>query len=114
MGVDTTFKPLTQTYAVDNTAVVTIDGGQLGVTSWRIRAVTANGYIAAVPSGGGAASPGTPAAPAIGTPVANVYGVSTTQPLYLEGLGPKVQFKGNAAYATSYFEVTGGQGGCGG
>ena len=114
MGVDTTFKALTPTYAVDNSAVLTIDGGQLGVTSWRIRAVLVNGYIAAVPSGGGAAAPATPVAPAIGTPAPNVYGVSTNQPLYLEGLGPKVQFKGNAAYGTSYFEVTGGQGGVGG
>lgn len=114
MGIDTTFKALTPTYAVDNTAVLTIDGSQLGVTSWRIRAVTANGYIAAVPSGGGAAAPATPVAPAINAPVQNVFGVSTNQPLYLEGLGPKVQFKGNAAYATSYFEVTGGQGGVGG
>jgi hypothetical protein len=112
MGVDTTFQPKTPTYAVDNTAAVVIDGRQDGVTSWRIRAVTAGGYIKW--AGGNATAPTAPSAPVIGTPVPNELGVNLGQTLYIEGVGAWLQFIGNAAYATSYFEVTGGQGGCGG
>lgn len=112
MGVDTTFQPKTATYAVDNTAAVAIDGRQAGVTSWRIRAVVAGGYIKWAQ--GGATAPTAAAAPALGTPVANEIGVNFGQTAYIEGVGAFLQFIGNAALATSGFEVTGGQGGCGG
>jgi hypothetical protein len=111
MGVDTTFQPKTPTYAVDSSAGVTIDGRQSGVTSWRIRAVTALGYIRWAQ---GTTTPGTAAAPVLGTPVPNEIGVNLGQTVYIEGIGAFLTFLGNAAYATSYLEVTGGQGGCGG
>ena len=114
MSVDTTFKPLTPTYAVDSSAAVLIDGSQLGVTSWRIRAVTANGWIVVQPAGGGATAPATPVQPVIGTPGVNVFGVTTNAPFCMEGAGGKAYFRGNALFATSSFEVTGGQGGVGG
>lgn len=111
MGVDTTFQPKTPTYAVDNTAGVTIDGRQSGVTSWRIRAITVAGYIKWAQ---GANAPGAAAGPPVGTPSANTVGVSLGQTLYLEGIGAWLTFQGNAASGVSYLEVTGGQGGCGG
>lgn len=112
MGVDTTFQPKTPTYAVDNSAAVTIDGRQSGVSSWRIRAVLAAGYIKWAQ--GGTTAPSAAAAPALGAPVANEIGVNLGQTVYIEGVGAWLQFIGNAALATSGFEVTGGQGGCGG
>lgn len=112
MGVDTTFQPKTPTYAVDSSAVVVIDGRQDGVTSWRIRAVKVSGYI--LWAQGNASAPSAPSAPALGTPVANLIGVNLNQTVYIEGIGAWLQFIGNAVLATSSFEVTGGQGGCGG
>ena len=121
MSVDTTFQPKTATYAVDSSAVVTIDGRQAGVTSWRIRPV--QGTPAAVtgfPSNsikwaqGGTTAPSAAAAVALGTPVANQIGVNYGQTVYLDGIGAWLQWIGNAVYATEYFEVTGGQGGCSG
>jgi hypothetical protein len=119
MGIDTTFQPKTPTFAVDSSAPVAINGQQLGVTSWRIRALGAAGAAAGL-SGfikwaqGGAAAPSAAAPPALGTPVPNQLGVNAGQTLYIEGIGAFLQFIGNAVYATSSFEVTGGQGGCGG
>lgn len=119
MGVDTTFQPKTPTFAVDSSAAVTIDGRQAGVTSWRIRAIQVaagtvglGGYIKWAQ--GGATAPSAAAAPVLGTPVANEIGVNLGQTVYIEGIGAFLQFIGNAAIATSSFEVTGGQGGCGG
>jgi len=112
MSVDTTFQPKTPTYAVDNSAAVTIDGRQAGVTSWRIRALTAGGYIKWAQ--GGTTAPTAAAAPALGAPVANEIGVNLGQTVYIDGIGAWMQFIGNAALATSGFEVTGGQGGCSG
>ena len=120
MGVDTTFQPKTATYSVDSSAAVTIDGRQVGVTSWRIRALGAagaptgvSGFIKWGPPPP-AAAPSAPAAIALGSPVQNQLGVNAGQTLYIEGIGAWLQFIGNAAYATSSLEVTGGQGGCGG
>jgi hypothetical protein len=113
MGIDTTFRPTTPTYAVDSSAAVVIDGRQDGVSTWRIRAVLATGEIKWAP-GNAAVAPTAPAAIALGTPAPNQAGVNLAQTLYLEGIGAWLQFIGNAPYATSYFEVTGGQGGCGG
>ena len=119
MSVDTTFQPKTATYTVDSSAAVTIDGRQAGVTSWRIRALGAGG-IATGASGfikwaqGGSSAPSAASVPILGTPVANQVGVNAGQTLYLDGIGAWLQFIGNAALATSGFEVTGGQGGCGG
>jgi len=120
MGVDTTFQPKTPTYAVDGTAPVLIDGRQSGVTSWRIRSVVAtpvagtSSYIKWAQ--GNAAAPSAAAAPALGTPVANEIGVNCAQTVYLEGIGAWLQFIGTTGfvYGTNSFEVTGGQGGCGG
>ena len=112
MGIDTTFQPKTPTYAVDSSAAVVIDGRQAGVTSWRIRAILLTGYIKWAQ--GSAIAPSAAAAPVLGTPVANEAGVNFGQTLYLEGIGAWLQFIGNGAFGTSSFEVTGGQGGCGG
>ena len=119
MSVDTTFQPKTPLYVVDSSAAVTIDGRQAGVTSWRIRALGisgsatgVSGYIKWAP--GNATAPSAATTPALGTPTANQVGVNAGQTLYLDGIGAWLQFIGNAAYATSAFEVTGGQGGCGG
>jgi hypothetical protein len=117
MGVDTTFQPKTATYAVDSSAAVAIDGRQNGVTSWRIRfvmvtpTVGASGYIKWAQ---GATAPGAVSAPVLGTPTPNEIGVNLGQTVYIEGIGAYLSFLGNAAIATSSFEVTGGQGGCGG
>jgi hypothetical protein len=119
MGIDVTFQPKTATYSVDSSAAVTIDGRQVGVTSWRIRALGASGaptgvsgFIKWAPGGG--AAPTAPAAIALGAPVQNQLGVNAGQTLYIEGIGAFLQFIGNAAFATSSLEVTGGQGGAGG
>lgn len=112
MGVDTTFQPKTPTFAVDSSAVVTIDGRQSGVTSWRIRAMKVSGYIKWAQ--GGASAPSAATAPILGTPVVNEIGVTFGQTVYIEGIGAFLQFIGDAVFATSSFEVTGGQGGTGG
>jgi hypothetical protein len=118
LGVDTTFQPKTPTFAVDSSAAVVIDGRQSGVTSWRIRAIAVapafgvSGYIKW--SQGGTTAPTAAAAPVLGTPVSNEIGVFQGQTVYIEGIGAWIQFIGNAAIAASSFEVTGGQGGCGG
>jgi hypothetical protein len=118
MGVDTTFQPKTPTYAVDSSAAVTIDGRQAGVTSWRIRLVEATpgvDFTAYIKwAQGGAAAPSAAAAPTLATPQANTLGVTLGQTLYIEGIGAFLQFIGSTAIATANFEVTGGQGGCGG
>ena len=111
MGVDTTFQPKTPTYVVDSSAAVTIDGRQDGVSSWRIRAVTVAGEIKWAQ---GATVPSATVTPAVGSVAPNQLGVNLGQTLYIEGLGAWLTFIGNAVFATSYFEVTGGQGGCGG
>jgi hypothetical protein len=113
MGIDTTFQPKTPVYAVDSSAAVTIDGRQSGVSSWRIRAVTATGYVKWAPPPP-ATAPTAAAAPALGTPVANEAGVNFGQTLYLEGIGAWLQFIGSGVFGTASLEITGGQGGCGG
>jgi hypothetical protein len=109
MSIDTTFKPMSMTYAVDNTAAVQIkEASQIGAVTFRIRAVTASGYISWGGSGVAAAT-----APAIGSPKPNTLGVTLGAVVYLE-LPSNSFFIGNAAFATSGFEVTAGQGGVGG
>lgn len=120
MGVDTTFQPKTATYPVDSSAAVVIDGRSVGVSSWRIKCLGAAG----VPGGVAgfikwgppppAAAPSAPVAYTLGTPTPNQISVNAGQTVYLEGIGAWLQWIGNAAYATSGFEVTGGQGGSGG
>jgi hypothetical protein len=110
VSIDTTFQPKTDTYAVDNTAAVQIkEAGQVGAITFRIRALIASGYI----SWGTTNAVTSKGAPAIGTPVSNTIGVTLNVPVYLE-LPPNTWFIGNAAFATSGFEITGGQGGAGG
>jgi len=119
MSIDTTFQPKTPTFTVDSSAAVVIDGRQVGVTSWRIRALGAGGVAAGVSgfikwANGSAAAPSAATTPVLGAPITNQVGVNAGQTLYLDGIGAWLQFIGNAALATSGFEVTGGQGGCGG
>jgi hypothetical protein len=117
MSIDTTFQPKTPTFAVDSSAAVVIDGRQDGVTSWRIR-FTMGTPVAGTSAyikwaNGNAAAPSAAAAPALGTPVVNELGVNLGQTLYIDGIGAWLQFIGSTV-APSNFEVTGGQGGCGG
>jgi hypothetical protein len=119
MGVDTTFQPKTPTYAVDSSAPVVIDGRQDGVSSWRIRlvyatgaAIGSTGYIKWAQGNG--AAPAAAVAPTLAAPTPNQIGVNLGQTVYIEGIGAWLQFIGSAAIAASSFEVTGGQGGCGG
>ena len=111
MGIDTTFQPKTPTFVVDSSAPVTIDGRQVGVTSWRIRAIGAPGYIKWAQS---TTNPGATTAAAVGAQMPNQLGVNLTQVLYIEGIGAWLTFIGNALFATASLEVTGGQGGTGG
>jgi hypothetical protein len=121
MAVDTTFQPKTPTYAVDGSGAVTIDGRQDGVSSWRIRSVVAtpvagsSAYIKWAPPPPSAA-PSAAVAPTLGNPVPNEIGVNCGQTVYLEGIGAWLQFIGTSGFVigTNSFEVTGGQGGCGG
>jgi len=121
MGIDTTFQPKTPTFAVDGSAAVAIDGRQDGVTSWRIRVVTATGTPAPGASSyvrwanGNAAAPSIATAPVQGVPSVNTLGINVGQTLYIEGIGAWLQFIGSGAFgATTFLEITGGQGGCGG
>jgi hypothetical protein len=112
MGVDTTFQPKTPTYAVDSTATVTIDGRQDGVSSWRIRAVSAANQVKWAQ---GATIPTAAVVPAVGTIAPNQLGVNLGQTLYIEGIGAWLTFIGGGLFATTGgLEITGGQGGCGG
>lgn len=109
MSIDTTFHPMTQTYAVDNTAAVQIkEAQQLGATTFRIRALVASGYIA-----WGNSSVAAPTAPTIGSPKVSTIGVTLGVPVYIE-VPSTVFFIGNAVFATSGFEITAGLGGVGG
>jgi hypothetical protein len=121
VSVDTTFQPKTPTFVVDSSAAVTIDGRQVGVTSWRIQALGVTGgpgtpaaAFIKYGQGGTTAPTAPPASLALGTPVANTLGVNAGQTLYIDGIGAFVQFIGSVAFATGSFAVTGGQGGCGG
>lgn len=108
-SINPVFQPITETYAVDNTAGgVAIKGAsQRGVSVFRIRAITASGYIAWFRPG---QAPVAPTAPVVDTPQPNTLGVTLGQSIYIELPADSV-FIGNAAFATSAFEVTGGQGG---
>ena len=106
-SINPLWQPMTLTYAVDSSAAVQIPGaGQAGATSFRIRAVTASGYIA----WNNKATGFTAAAPTLGAPVANCIGVNLGETVYLE-LPPNSYFIGNAAFGTGSFEITAGQGG---
>jgi hypothetical protein len=114
MGIDTTFQPKTETFVVDSSAAVTIDGRQRGVTSWRIDAVgaAANQIVKWGPPAPAAAP--VIVAPAIGAIMPNQINVNPTATVYLEGIGAFLQFIGSVAFATGHLEITGGQGGVGG
>lgn len=112
MSVDTTFKPMTPTYAVDNSAAVQIkEAQQAACVTFRVVAKTASGYL----SWGQTSSVAAPTAPALGASGMreNTIGVLLNVPVYIE-VPPGSWFIGNAAFATSGFEITGGQGGTGG
>lgn len=108
MSIDTTFKPITPTVAYGTTggaAPVADKGAYLGVTTFRIRCITA-GYIAWGPSSSLAA----PTAPAVGTPEQNVLGFASGQTGYFE-VPAASYFRGDGV---GTFEITGGTGGTGG
>lgn len=111
MSIDTTFHPITPTFAFDNSAVLTMPDDQTGYTTYRIRALTASGYFHWAPRNSPA--PAAAVAPALGAPQPNTLGVTLNVPFYVE-LPPGAQFIGNATFATSGFEITGGIGGVGG
>lgn len=107
-SINPVFQPLTPTYVVDNSVSVQVEeAGQVGATVFRIRAIKASGYIA----WGTKSTVAAPAAPtAAGQKFPNVVGVTLGQSVYLE-LPPNSFFISDAAFLTSSFEVTGGQGG---
>lgn len=107
-SINPVFQPFTPTYAVDNSAAVQIaEAGQSTATVFRIRAITASGYI----SWGAKSSVAAPSAPsAAGQKFPNTIGVTLGQSVYLE-LPPNSYFIGSAAFGTGSFEITGGQGG---
>lgn len=109
MSVDTTFKPISPTVPFGTTggAVALVDkGAYLGVTTFRIRCVTA-GYIA----WGSTASLAAPSAtPAVGVQLVNTLGFATGQTGYFE-IPAASFFRGDG---TGVFEVTPGSGGTGG
>lgn len=116
MSVDTTFKPIGQTFVVDNTAAATSSGDPRGkgITTFRVVARVANAYLA-----WGASNVGAPAVPsAVGaitlpTGAYGVIGLTVGVPCYIE-VPANVFFISNAAFATSNVEITPGQGGVGG
>lgn len=107
-SINPVFQPLTPMYAVDDSAAVQItEAGQVGATVFRIRAITASGYISWGPKSTVAA----PTAPsAAGQKSPNTIGVTLGQAVYIE-VPPNSYFIGSAAFGTGSFEVTGGQGG---
>lgn len=107
-SINPVFQPLTPTYAVDDSAAVQVaEAGQAGATVFRIRAITASGYIA----WGVKSTISAPTAPsAAGQKLPNTIGVTLGQSVYLE-LPPDSFFIGSAVFGTGSFEVTGGQGG---
>jgi hypothetical protein len=113
MGIDTTFQPKTETFVVDSSATVTIDGRQRGVTSWRIDAVGTGGAIVKWGPPPPASAP-VIVTPAIGAIMPNQMNVNPTATVYIEGVGAFLQFATNVAFATAHLEITGGQGGIGG
>jgi len=110
MSIDTTFKPLTETYFVDNSAAVQIPGAnQRGVTTFRIRNSSAGGttaYIAWGPKAAGLAA----VAPTLGAPSPNTIGISGNITVNIE-VPCNSFFIGSSA--TNTFEITGGTGGTG-
>jgi hypothetical protein len=116
MSIDTTFHPLTETVIVDNTAggQQIKSAGQRGVTTFRI---AASGAAAGnVNVSWGVVAPASPTAPAaVGVLDSGVFtvGVVIGAVCYLE-VPPNSIFITNAAFATSFAEITGGIGGVGG
>ena len=111
MGIDVTFQPKTETFVVDSSAAVTIDGRQRGVTSWRIDAVGTGAQIVKWGPPPPAAAP-VIVTPAVGAIMQNQMNINPANTIYIEGVGAFLQFIGNTAFATAHLEITGGQGGC--
>lgn len=107
MSINTTFHPLTETIVVDNTAAAQIKGAaQRGVSTFRVRALVASGYLA-----WGVAAPAAPSAPGgVGIQPGNVIGVTLGQPVCIE-VPPNSFFIGDKAFLSGAFEITGGIGG---
>jgi hypothetical protein len=108
MAIDTTFKPLTATFALaSGTALQPVPkDASSGVNSFRIKNTgAARAYI-----NWGLAAPGVPVAPAVGVPVPNSVGLEAAGTIYLD-LPQSVFFNCSAA---ATFEITPGSGGTGG
>ena len=104
MSVDTTFTPLTPTFLV-GVSQIQVAPKDLGsaVSTYRVRCLTA-AYLTWGPTG--VTALGAPGAG--GTP--NTIGLATGGVIYLQ-VPPGVFFISSVAAS---FEITGGQGGCGG
>lgn len=110
MSIDTTFKPMTPTYAVDNSAAVQIkEAQQLGATCFRIRNLAAGGttiYVSWGQQSAGLAA----VAPALGAPKVNTIGIPGNLVTHIEA--PCNSFFIASAVAPA-LEITGGVGGTG-
>jgi hypothetical protein len=104
MSVDTTFKPLTGIVQVGASAVQVVPTQSFGVTTFRVRCLTA-GYLTWGPkstvTAGGAPAPG---------PVANTLGLATNAVAYIDVPATSWFISSVAAG----FEICGGQGGTSG
>lgn len=114
MSIDSTFKPATGNYAVDNSvAAQVVEAQGSGVSTFRIRNTTAASAVAYVSWGRTAALTlaANAAAPAIGTPKVNSIGIPPNGVVYIE-VPANSFFIGSAAAPN--LEICGGQGGTGG
>ena len=112
MSIDTTFHPITETYAVDNSAAVQIKGAaQRGATTFRIRPIAVTGgqvvYVAWGPQAAGLVA--TP--PTLGSPSPNTICINALATVVIE-VPPNSFFIANTAFTTpGGVEITGGIGG---
>jgi len=103
VSVDTTFKPIGATYTVSTSAIQVGGSPQSnpgGISTYRVRSLTANGYIS-----WGSTSAVTATAPAVGSPQMNTMGMTTNQVEHFE-----IPY-GSWFIGTAAFEVTPGIGG---
>ena len=110
MSIDTTFHPITETYAVDNSAAVQIpNAGMRGVTTFRIRniAATTAVYVAWGTKSAGLAA----VIPALGVPSPNTIGIGPYSTLVIEVPANSFFIANTALAGPGGVEITGGIGG---
>lgn len=117
MSIDTTFHPVTETYAVGNAAAVQIpNAAGRGVTTFRIRNIAPSNatvaYITWAPTAAQALAQAA-ALPALGAP-SIIFGVAGNVTTAIE-VPANSFFASNVPFvaATTGFEITGGIGGTG-